>query len=484
MKRFIISISILLVSFAASAQFAEDALRFSELYRQGTARSMAIGGAFSSLGGDFSVLSTNPGGLAIYRSNELSASPEIFIRKATSIYNGIQLEDSRTIFDFANIGWVSAKQLGHGARGWKYYQLGFGMNRLNNFNSNIYMQGANTVNSKLDVYREQANGIPYSDIENGVYPDDLTPAWWLYLLDTIPGTDNQYYTPLPYAGTLQTQRIHTRGSINEFLFSGAGNFDDVLYIGASVGMPYIRYFRETFYSETDVADTIPYFENWTTSENLETFGFGINFKLGAIVRPADWMRIGLTFHTPTWYFSMRDTWNVNMSSDLEWFSGDTIMPFRTYKYKLTTPFRAIGSLGFVVKKIGFVSFEYEYVNYGQAKLNSNGYGFSDENSNIRNYYQSTHNFRAGTEWRFSKISLRAGYALYGSPYKNNLNDGMRQSFSGGVGYRTGNFALDFAYVYSTKKEDYYLYSTPDIQSNAVNNTFVDQNFVFTFRYIY
>ncbi|RLD45055.1 MAG: hypothetical protein DRI89_02225 [Bacteroidetes bacterium] len=483
-KRLVILTGLFLMGYSLSAQFAEDALRFSELYRQGTARSMAIGGAFGGLGGDFSVLSTNPGGLAIYRSSELSASPEIFTRETTSIYNGQQREDSRTIFDFANLGWISAKSLGRGAKGWKYYQLAFGMNRLNNFNSNQYMQGPNQDNSRLDVYRAKANGTPYTDLESGYFPDDLTPAWYMYLLDTLPGTTDQYYTPVPYAGTLQTQRINTKGSINEFLFSGAANFDDVLYLGASVGMPYIRYFRESFYSETDVADTIPDFESWTTSEYLETFGFGINFKLGAIVRPVDWIRIGVAFHTPTWYFSMRDTWHINMSSDLEWFSGDTIMPVRTYKYKLTTPLRAIGSLGFVIKKIGFISLEYEYTNYGWAKLNARDYGFGNENANIKNYYQSTHNFRAGTEWRISKISLRAGYALYGSPYKDDLNDGMRQSFSGGIGFRMDNFSVDFAYVYSVKNEDYYLYSYGDIQSNAVNNAFTDQNFVFTFRYFY
>ncbi|MCF6170769.1 MAG: outer membrane protein transport protein [Bacteroidales bacterium] len=484
MKRSIIILGFLTLAYALSAQFAEDALRFSELYRQGTARSMAVGGAFGGLGGDFSVLSTNPGGLAIYRSGELSASPEVFNRNTTSTYNNLQQTENRTIFDFANLGWVSAKALGRGGKGWRYYQLGFGMNRLNTFNTNMYMQGPNLLNSKLDVYQEKADGKPFEDIENGRYPDDLTPAWWLYLLDTIPGTTNQYYTPLPYAGTLQTQRINSRGSINEFLFAGAGNFDDVLYLGASVGMPYVRYFRESFYSETDVADTIPYFENWTTTENLETTGFGINFKLGAIVRPVDWVRIGLALHTPTWYWNMRDTWSIGMSSKLDWFTGDTLMPIRTYKYKLTTPMRAIGSLAFVIKKFGFVSFEYEFVNYGQAKLNARDYGFGDENSNIRNYYRSTHNFRAGTEWRISKVSLRAGYAFYGSPYSNKLNDGKRQSFSGGIGYRMDNVALDFAYVYSVKDEDYYFYSTENIQPNPVSNTFTDQNFVLSLRYIF
>ncbi len=474
------------MAYTLSAQFAEDALRFSELYRQGTARSMAIGGAFGGLGGDFSVLSTNPGGLAIYRSRELSATPEVFSRKTTSAYNGRQRDDSRTIFDFANLGWVLAKRLGRKAKGWRYYQLGFGMNRLNNFNSSVYMQGPNINNSRLDVFRETANGISYSDIEDGAYPDDLTPAWWLFLLDTIPGTTNQYFTPVPYAGTLQTQRINSRGSINEFLFAGSGNFDDILYIGASVGLPYIRFFRETFYSETDVADTIPFFESWSATENLETSGFGVNVKVGAIVRPVDWLRIGAAFHSPTWYFSMRDTWSIYLSSELEWFSGDTLMPVRTYKYKLTSPMRLIGSLGFVIKKMGFVSFEYEYVNYGQAKLNAKDYGFATENTNIGNYYTSTHNLRAGIEWRVSRFSLRGGYALYGSPYKNGLNDGARQSISGGLGYKADNFALDFAYVYSTKNEDYYFYTSnnSDYQPNPVQNTFTDQNFVLTFRYFY
>jgi hypothetical protein len=103
-----------------------------------------------------------------------------------------------------------------------------------------------------------------------------------------------------------------------------------------------------------------------------------------------------------------------------------------------------------------------------------------------------HNIRVGTEWRLSRISLRAGYAIYGSPYNNNLNDGKRESYSGGIGYRGKNFEVDFAYVRSIMKEDYYLYSYSNtnldppviIQSNAVKNTFTDQNFVLTVRYFF
>ena len=41
----------------------------------GTARSMAMAGAFTSLGGDLATMGINPAGLAMYRHNEISFSP-------------------------------------------------------------------------------------------------------------------------------------------------------------------------------------------------------------------------------------------------------------------------------------------------------------------------------------------------------------------------------------------------------------------------
>ena len=58
-----LSASALLLTYSASSVFAQDetdALRFSYLQPQGTARSMGIGGALGALGGDFTSLSINP----------------------------------------------------------------------------------------------------------------------------------------------------------------------------------------------------------------------------------------------------------------------------------------------------------------------------------------------------------------------------------------------------------------------------------------
>jgi len=187
---------------------------------------------------------------------------------------------------------------------------------------------------------------------------------------------------------------------------------------------------------------------------------GINLKIGAIVKPNEWLRIGGAFHTPTYYWSMSDRWYTTTTADLEWTDPDEYISIvGNFDYHLSTPLRAIGSASFLIGTYGFVSGEYEYANYSTAKFSSKGYSYPDVNQDIKSSYQATHNFRAGTEWRLSNFSFRGGYALYGSPYDNNLNDGKRQMYSGGIGYKTNDYAIDFAYVYSVMSEDYYMYTT-------------------------
>ncbi len=359
--------------------------------------------------------------------------------------------------------------------------------------------------SKMDVYYEQTldmldAGYDIDQIHD-YDPFYLGPAWETYLLDTV--RDNQgnllLASPVPYQTELEQYQItNTKGSNNEYLISAAGNFDDILYIGATLGLPYLRYFRETTYEEYSLADTLDTFDYWGVYDELKTTGWGVNLKIGAILRPVDFLRIGLAYHTPTYYFSMKDTWRTYTYSSVlalsmeTWYEGSYDSPQGEYKYKLTTPMRFIGSLAFVIKEIGFINAEYEYVGYTQAKFKAKDYGFDDVNTDIKNVFKGVSNIRVGTEWRLSRIALRAGYAIYGSPYNNNLNDGKRQSFSGGIGYRGNSFEIDFAYVRSTMDENYYLYSYSntnldppiEIQSNAVTNTFTDQNFVLTARYFF
>lgn len=491
MKKILFLIALVIaIQAEMSGQYVVDALRYSQLYYQGSARSMAVGGALSALGGDFSVLSTNPGGLGVFRSNDFSASLEAYSSKAGSVYNGSSNDAGKTMFDISNLGYVMSKSLGKGGRGWRYWQFAFGMNRLNNYNGSLVISGENQKDSRMDVYINQT--LDMLDAGTGldkIYDYDpfyLGPAWDTYLLDTVTVNNSlMLVSPVPAGGILQSQTINTKGSNNEFLLSAAANYDDIIYFGATLGIPYLRYTSESIYEEYDVADTIDSFNYWSVTENLKTTGTGINLKLGAIIRPIDFLRIGLAFHTPTYYFSMKDSWSTLTNSDVvalstgELINQSSASPLGEYKYNFTTPMRFIGSLAFVIKDIGFISGEYEYAGYNSAKFSANDYSFNTENQGIKDTYKGVSIIRAGTEWRISSISLRAGYALNGSPYKNGLNDGKRQSFSGGIGYRGSNFAIDFAYVRSVTKE-----TSLDPPLYTSSNTFTDQNFVLSLRYFF
>ena len=73
-NRFHIAVGALMIAATAGAQSAFDLYSISQPGLKGTARFMAMGGAFGALGGDLSTLNQNPGGIGVYRSSEIGLS--------------------------------------------------------------------------------------------------------------------------------------------------------------------------------------------------------------------------------------------------------------------------------------------------------------------------------------------------------------------------------------------------------------------------
>ena len=65
MKKTAIAIIFSLAAVTGYAQTAYDALMFSENNYEGTARSVAMGNAFTALGGDLGAVTMNPAGSAV-----------------------------------------------------------------------------------------------------------------------------------------------------------------------------------------------------------------------------------------------------------------------------------------------------------------------------------------------------------------------------------------------------------------------------------
>ncbi|MCX6291563.1 MAG: hypothetical protein NT126_07340 [Bacteroidetes bacterium] len=487
MKNTIKIILALLISipFISFAQTDIDALRYSQTSVAGTARFISMAGAFGALGGDFSTLSQNPAGIAIYRKSEFSFSPSFYVAKTKSDFQDNIRTSNKYNFNFGNIGLVYTQKLTNddSSPGWKNWNFGIGYNRINNFHTQSFYEGVNSQNSLLDYFLEKANA------NGGISPDNLDPfgeqlAFNTWLIDTNSTMPYHYFKDqLPGQELLQRRTVTTKGALSEIVISFGANYSNKLYLGGTIGFSSSRYVEESSYEESDKNDSINFFNNFQFNQNLTTQGYGINLKLGMIYRATDWVRIGAAFHTPTFY-SMTDEYSNTMKSKFDNGNGYTAeSPAGTYDYNLTTPMRVIGSIAFIIGKMGLISADYELVDYSEPRFDATGNSFFDVNDLIQKKYTATSNLRIGTEWRYQDFSFRGGYALYGSPfssaYKMNGADMSKNSYCFGIGVRDQNYFIDFGYVLSKTTEYFQPYSLSTQDVPGVKNSISANNFTIT-----
>jgi len=445
-----------------------------------------MAGAFGAVGADFSALSTNPGGIGMFKSTEFTITPDLWLANSSADYNGMTSDDHKINFALGNIGVVFTinpyKKDKSG--GFQNFNIGFGLNRENNFNTKVFIKGPNDKSSLMTSFTNVLNNYPGGispDMISTMYPFDIGPAFDANLIYYDPQS-KQYLSDAPIGGVNQQKTVSTSGSINEFDISLGGNYNDKFYFGGTIGIPVIRYYESSSYIETRVDPSIPHFRSLTYNQYLQTDGTGINLKIGVIYRPVPWFRIGAAIHTPTYFSNMKDSWNSSISSvfsDSTQWNATINSPMGQYNYEMTTPFRAIGSVAFLLGNFGLISAEYEYVNYNQARFYSGDTSsFTDVNSQIKNSYTSPVNVRVGTEWRIKNLRLRAGVGYYGSPYKSGINTGEQLVISGGLGYRAKHFFVDAGYSWSQMKENYYLYDPAFV--NPSSNTWNNSNISLTF----
>jgi hypothetical protein len=457
---------IIAITTVAYAQNEVDALRYSQNYHGGTARFVSMGGAYVALGGDPSALSYNPAGLGVYRTSEFTMTPTFYLNSASSKFMSGSTMDNNPNFNINNMAIVGSALTGND-EGWISANFGFAYNKSNNFHRNVLIQGQNNNSSITDYFAASADGYSYDQLNS--FNEWL--AWETYLIDpdtALSANPNvNYISSLDGRGETQTKQLDQSGSIGEYAFSMGFNYDHKVYFGGTIGIQSIRYKEGSIYLEEDKDDLISNFNSLEYTSNLSTRGTGFNFKFGLIYRPVDWMRIGGAVHTPT-FISLVDEYSSSMNSSFSDTSYAAESPNGRYRYNLTTPFKAMGGIAFVIKKVAILSVDYEFVDYSSARLRdekSDGeiYGFVEENNSINNHYTYAGNIRAGLEYRIGPFSIRGGYAMYPSPYNPSEvdNDGMLTTFSGGFGIRDKNFFFDLAYVHSMMNENYYLYS-PDV----------------------
>jgi hypothetical protein len=471
MKKHIIIVVLALLCASVTAQtysfLDRDALQYSQYSSLGTARFAAMGGAMGALGSNLSTLGTNPAGLAMYKHSEISITPELIIAKNKNKYlDPSWKEQSKTSFKISNFGAVLAKQIGasDSRTTFKYINFGITYSQVADFTGQSLSAGytgvyddENNNPTYLGALVIQANAI--GNVDDDFYSGAAYDAG-IIRFDT---TTNKFKNNL-YGTNGLYQKIATKssGGIHEANFSLGANYGDIVYIGASLGVLDLSFNRLRTITETDEENLHPDFNRWTLKEDLGVKGVGVNFKAGIIVRPIDWLRLGFSIHTPTSY-SMRENFETSVSGSGTYISNNVKGASANYRYNLSTPFKMMGSLGFVLGKSLVVGLEYEYLNYSQMKYSDDEDNYSSNNLFIKDNYKKGHIAKIGAEYRISPLSLRVGYNYYSTP--SDLYQDVKQSVSGGLGLNFGQFYIDASYVASISGFEQTFYPDSYISKN-------------------
>ncbi len=491
------------------AQNEADAIRYSFQSIGSTARSYGIAGAFGSIGADLSCASINPAGMARFRTSQFGLSTSFYNNKNNAQYIGKELSDKAFNFNLPNLGFAfvipGEDYENKKPEGFVSFTLGFNVNRLNNLHSRTVYNGINSSSSITQNWADRANETGNVPIDFSRYSlEHLAYSTWAIDKDTLSSTP-RYISAYGKNAPIKVDQLGsliTKGALNDYNVSFAGNYQHKFLFGLSLGAKSVRYISNSNFKEVDVRNSpVKDIKSVELSEYVKTSGIGLNAKLGLNYSPNEFVRIGYAFHSPT-VFNLKDSYNYTMTTVFDNNARDPFdsmrigqrkaTPGAIYKYKITTPARNVFSFALVDKNIGFLSLDLESVNYTTANLsptkeNAADYAFSKENLNIKSLLNSSViNLRLGGEYIYDNYRFRAGYARYPSPYKNNavpyVKNLVNNMYTLGFGIKTKAYAVDFAFI-SSKSAGYIVPyqldpNNPDNGSSyAVTNNFRTTNFV-------
>ncbi len=519
MKKLIISALALAPAAAAFAQSPVDAMALSQTELRGSARFMSMAGAFTALGADISAVGQNPAGIGMYRGSDIGLTLGIDMNSNKTQWDGGENSQNSTLANLNSAGYVGTMLFGENRD--NSVSWGFTYNRLYRFNR-TYTGGLGNMQTSLSNYIAAiTNGVDPSSLwavgpdGKDLYPYDNydynAPDWMsvlyynsgminaeTYADGNVIYEDSQYRGLWQHGGTdalgnkvapstgAADFQIREKGHADEYNISLGGSIMNLVYWGIGVGITDLDYSQEYWYNEQIDRALVPNYPagyQLGTANYSELYSFkrisgtGANFKIGAIIKPINELRIGVAVHTPTYYTLNSSSYGSTAfkfsTADPSYkFSGSESTPWDDYQFALHTPWKLMAGVAGVIGGRAILSVDYQYDAYGDLKLKySGGDAMTLNNDNIARYYKGTSTIRVGAEYRLTpRLSLRAGYShtstASGSELENANTDlnksGMEVSTAGmnpsynvnnatryitcGLGYKVNGFYFDLAYV--------------------------------------
>lgn len=483
------------------AQALGDALRYSETFPLGTARSLGVGNSMSALGADWSAVAANPAGLAAFRRNEFAITTAGLISAADAptfqafatpntdeqVFGGAS-PGAASDFEFAipQVSLVLTRRP-IGSK-WTQFNFGLGVSQSNRFEERFGFEGE-LPGSITDIWLDAANGYaldgqgrrafdepqdggpaqfftnPFSttDLQNFI---DLDLAFLSGVL--VPSDDNEvpeeYITDYDFYGRSDVYRpgtpITKRGTVTRtgrnaaIDLSFGANYDEKLMVGATLALSRLRYESAFNYQEVDSGDDVEVFDQLDYNQFSTITGTGVQVRVGAIYRFSQAFRAGLAYHSPS-FINVEDSFDANLryqftdDEEPRDFGVQRPESAAVLNYGFRSPSQYKASAAGLIGKRGFVSAELTYLNFGGASFGAPDDAFPEDvaavdtlNLDIEEVLQDAFQVRIGGEANLAPFKLRAGFQYVGAPLGD--EDGVL-GLNAGVGFRRNRLGLDLGY---------------------------------------
>lgn len=394
----------------------------------GSSKYNSMAGSMGALGGDVSVLNSNPAGIGVSIASEISGTLNIESNKNTTSYNGQSLKNKINNTDLGNTGGIATFQI-DGASPWKFVNV-----------------GVNYSSQSIEDYSETPgnNGIVYE----------------------INDADNNLIDELAFEG----HAYNRYGHLSKMSLGVGANYDNRLYFGAGLNFHNAvldQYDTAAFTDNTNITDI--YNKQYTPFSESSN---GFSASVGVIGKINPQFRVGAALETPTW-------WSISrVYSEYENPTDGTYAEER----RLSSPMKATLSAAYVPSKNLAINVDYS-LGLTKSKYRVDGPAETELNQFFSNNASSLSEIKVGAEYRIMDFRLRGGYGFASNPFDSmnintignsggvgntsydNLIAGKRNTIGGGIGYDFKSFYIDAAYQNVTSE-----YSSPFIQGSFANNT--------------
>jgi long-subunit fatty acid transport protein len=359
------------------------------------ARAVGMGGAYTGIADDYSAMYYNPAGLGQLENLEVFGSFSHFSVKDRATWVDERTESS----SFTKLNSIGISVPLPTYRG--SLVLGFGYHRVRDFDKTLFVQQFISTPGDSVTWR-------YDELEEG--------------------------------------------DLSNVSFGGSIEMGPNVFLGLAVNFWVGSNDYTWRFTETDEPYDIYTFSEYTSTDHFHTKLSGVNFTLGTLFRLNKVFRFGGTLVTPVSLRGKEDWDYTEVTSWDDGFRSTDSTDFGFWEYKVQSPW--IFRLGGAINPGPLlVSADVEFKNYSRVKYTSyppeGGYTMADVNFDIKQNLQNTMNWHVGGEFTLPTTGarIRAGYAVYPSPWKGAPSGQDRKILSLGGGYTfQEQFDLNVCYV--------------------------------------